>query len=268
MNPDYQPSDRLVELIDSLHLKEKLSTSEAAELELILLSDVGALEFYLRQQELHTMLGADKAVRLQLAMDLLPKNVIPMPGVEVLAVKASPQSKKPALVKASIKPGSVFRAATAVAAMVAALAVLLFMYSKVDEITLKASQKMNQLANHQPRQVSFHDAVLPILTDNCFECHGENEEVRKGDLRLDQGPRMLEVKLEKPKTLIIPGAPDKSELIARISSKDPEFVMPPPKTQHALSQEQIAIISLWVAQGAVFDTEWSAFEVKKIKDEL
>ena len=64
--------------------------------------------------------------------------------------------------------------------------------------------------------------IRPILADNCFACHGADENSREADLRLDVAPKS-EVALRA----IAPGDPEASELIARITSSDPELVMPP-----------------------------------------
>ena len=73
-------------------------------------------------------------------------------------------------------------------------------------------------------KISFNSSVLPILSDNCFQCHGPDDKTRQANLRLDQKETIL--RREDP--VIIPGDVSGSQLITRISSSDPELQMPPP----------------------------------------
>src|SRR5437867_1483094 len=78
----------------------------------------------------------------------------------------------------------------------------------------------------------FNRDIRPILSDNCFYCHGPDKNHRKGKLRLD----VREVALEKK--AIVPGKPDESELIKRIFTDDADDVMPPPDTHKKLTPAQ------------------------------
>src|SRR5437764_15178424 len=81
-------------------------------------------------------------------------------------------------------------------------------------------------------QIQFNRDIRPILSENCFACHGPDKNQRKAKLRLD----VREVAIEKE--AIVPGKPDKSKLIQHIFSSDPEEIMPPPKAQKTLSPGQ------------------------------
>src|SRR5262252_7499169 len=83
-------------------------------------------------------------------------------------------------------------------------------------------------------RVDFARDVLPILSDNCFKCHGPDEKARKADLRLDTKEDAL--RKDGP---IVPGKSSASELVSRIDSTDPEAVMPPPKSNKKLKPEQV-----------------------------
>jgi len=102
--------------------------------------------------------------------------------------------------------------------------------------------------------VSFAKAAEPtalqILADHCFECHGPDEEARKGKLRLDtfEGATASSV---------VVGDPDSSELIARMLSTDPDERMPPPPLHKALPDDQIATIKAWIKDGAPYETHWA-----------
>jgi hypothetical protein len=101
-------------------------------------------------------------------------------------------------------------------------------------------------------KVDFARDVLPILSDNCFKCHGPDEKARKADLRLD----LKEHALAKDGP-IVPGKSAASELVIRIESADPEAVMPPVKSNKKLKPEQVATIKKWIDQGAPWGQHWS-----------
>ena len=96
---------------------------------------------------------------------------------------------------------------------------------------------------------SFRADIRPILSDKCFACHGPDEAERQADLRLDVPDEEAEA--------IVPGNPDDSELILRITSDDPEFVMPPPGSGKRLSEEEIGRITEWIADGAEYEVHWA-----------
>ncbi|HXE53284.1 MAG TPA: c-type cytochrome domain-containing protein, partial [Tepidisphaeraceae bacterium] len=103
--------------------------------------------------------------------------------------------------------------------------------------------------------VDYDRQVLPILSDNCYKCHGPDEGARKAKLRLDTKDGAFGV--IKGKNIIAPGNPAGSELIRRISSSDPDVNMPPPKSGRKLTAEQIATIKAWVEQGAKWERHWA-----------
>lgn len=107
-------------------------------------------------------------------------------------------------------------------------------------------------------QISFNRDVRPILSENCFACHGLDAKQRKADLRLDLSTSAL---AERDGSFPIkPGDLAKSEIWQRITSDDPAEIMPPPATKKKLTPEQKETIRQWIEQGAVFQKHW-AFEV-------
>jgi hypothetical protein len=106
-------------------------------------------------------------------------------------------------------------------------------------------------------QINFSRDILPILSDNCYQCHGPDEQARKAKLRFDTKEGAFRVK--EGKAVIVPGKSAESELIRRITSSDPEEVMPPPKSNRKLSSKQIELLRSWVEQGAAWSKHW-AFE--------
>src|SRR4051812_44570583 len=104
---------------------------------------------------------------------------------------------------------------------------------------------------------TFSRDILPILSDNCFSCHGPDEKARKAKLRLDIKEGAFRVKDDVH--VVVPGKSSKSELYRRLTSRDPDDVMPPPKSTRKLSQDQIELIRKWIDSGAVWGEHW-AFE--------
>src|SRR5215204_1532291 len=80
----------------------------------------------------------------------------------------------------------------------------------------------------------FSREVRPVLSRYCFKCHGPDEKARKGELRLDLQAAAL-APAESGAAAIIPGQPEKSELVARIFAEDEDERMPPSSTKHELT---------------------------------
>ncbi len=110
------------------------------------------------------------------------------------------------------------------------------------------------------RQVDFNQDVQPILAARCFACHGPDPEMRKAGLRLDLGEYAMKKRPGHPDA-IVPGHPEKSELIKRISSHDPHYLMPqnPQGDAKPMSDSEIATLREWIREGAVYRPHW-AFE--------
>ena len=105
----------------------------------------------------------------------------------------------------------------------------------------------------------FNRDIRPILSNNCFHCHGPDEESRKGGqdgLRLDtaEGAR---VDLGGGVFAIVPGHPDRSELIARLVSKEADELMPPPASGKSLTPAEIDLLRRWIEAGAPYARHWS-----------
>ena len=107
--------------------------------------------------------------------------------------------------------------------------------------------------------VDFSRDILPILSENCFQCHGPDEKERQAKLRLDTQQGALG-KGKSGEVVIAPGKSRESELIRRVTSKDRDEVMPPPKSKHKLTAKQIGLLKRWVDAGAVWGKHW-AYEV-------
>src|SRR4051812_6090312 len=88
-------------------------------------------------------------------------------------------------------------------------------------------------------RIAFNRDVRPIVADRCFACHGPDKAKRKAKLRLDERASAVE------KRAIVPGKPDKSELVARIFSTDAEVLMPPPEAHKPLTAGQKEVLKRW-----------------------
>ena len=102
-----------------------------------------------------------------------------------------------------------------------------------------------------PAKVQFNRDIRPILSENCFLCHGPDSASRKADLRFDR--REVAIKIGA----IVPGDVDKSELVKRINSTDPDEMMPPPASHNVLSAKQKSLLTQWIAAGAEYEPMWS-----------
>ena len=97
--------------------------------------------------------------------------------------------------------------------------------------------------------VRYNRDVRPILSENCFECHGPDAAKRKADLRLDAGAL--------GQAVVVPGQPEASELFQRITHADPEERMPPVDSSRALTSSDIETLRAWISQGAKWESHWA-----------
>jgi len=106
--------------------------------------------------------------------------------------------------------------------------------------------------------LTYNRDIRPILSENCFACHGPDQAKRKGGLRLDVREAAIRP-LESGATAFVPGDPAASEALVRILSADPDVQMPPPDSSHRLTGAQKEILRRWVVEGATYERHW-AFE--------
>lgn len=111
-------------------------------------------------------------------------------------------------------------------------------------------------AGAPPAKLSFNEHIQPILSENCYACHGPDPGSRKGELRLDRAEHAFAPRKEGGK-VIIPGDPDHSPLVRRIESTKEKEMMPPPEAHKTLKPEQKALLRRWVAEGAEYQEHWA-----------
>jgi Protein of unknown function (DUF1549)/Protein of unknown function (DUF1553)/Planctomycete cytochrome C/Concanavalin A-like lectin/glucanases superfamily len=103
--------------------------------------------------------------------------------------------------------------------------------------------------------VDFNRDVRPILSDNCFACHGPDDKHRVANLRLDTEEGLFADRGSY--RIVAPGDPAKSRLLARISAPTPAIRMPPRQAGTTLTEGQIALIGKWIEQGAKWERHWA-----------
>ena len=101
------------------------------------------------------------------------------------------------------------------------------------------------------KPIDFNRDVRPILSDNCYFCHGPDEATQKAGLRIDTRAGAIDGEV------IVPGKPDESELIYRVLSQEVDELMPPPESGKKLSKADKETLRRWVAQGADYAVHWS-----------
>jgi len=106
-----------------------------------------------------------------------------------------------------------------------------------------------------PETVQFNRDIRPLLSNNCFLCHGPDEGRRKAKLRLD-------VEAEAKQEVIVAGDVTNSDFWARITSTDPDEMMPPPESKKQLTARQKALLKRWIEQGAKYEGHWAFLEPK------
>ncbi|MBL7808704.1 MAG: PSD1 domain-containing protein [Saprospiraceae bacterium] len=128
--------------------------------------------------------------------------------------------------------------------------------------------KSASAADELPDRVSYNFHIRPILSDKCFACHGPDKNQQKAGLRLDLAEAAYApLKETSGAFAIVPGHPESSELIKRITSQDPDYQMPTPDSHLGpLSEREVKLLDKWIRQGAVYEKHW-AF-LKPVKTEL
>jgi hypothetical protein len=111
-------------------------------------------------------------------------------------------------------------------------------------------------AADQPAPVDYNRDVRPILSRNCFACHGQDDPHRAAKLRLDRRDGAVR-KLRDGRTAVVPGAPGQSELVRRVSAEDADVRMPPAETGNRLTPAQVAVLRRWIEEGAPYAEHWA-----------
>src|ERR671913_1389234 len=122
-------------------------------------------------------------------------------------------------------------------------------------VTVKGMRAQDQTGR---APVSFTREVLPILSNNCFACHGPDEQQRKTRFHFDTREGAF-----AKRGVIEPGKAAESLLIEMVTHADPKQRMPPPESGHSLTDQQIAVLRRWIDEGAAWDTHWAYVPAKR-----
>jgi hypothetical protein len=124
----------------------------------------------------------------------------------------------------------------------------------VSAVSFLASAEQGK--NPVPDKIDFNRDVRPILSENCFFCHGPDKGKRKADLRLDTKDGLFTA-IEGKRTPAMPGHPERSEIYKRITTDDDDDRMPDPKSGKHLTDREIAVLKRWIEQGAQYKGHWA-----------
>ncbi len=116
---------------------------------------------------------------------------------------------------------------------------------------------VNSASLHAADRLQFNRDIRPILSANCFACHGFDAKTREAGLRLDTAEGAYAAVSER--AAITPGKPDDSEVWHRITSNDPDVIMPPSSSHKKLTDAEKQTLRRWIEEGAVYQKHW-AFE--------
>lgn len=118
--------------------------------------------------------------------------------------------------------------------------------------------------DYLPEQVDFNLHVRPLLSDRCFACHGPDANKRESGYRLDTEEGAFKAMKDRPGVFgIVAGNTEKSEVIHRIFSDNPDEIMPPPASNLMLSENEKKLLSRWIVQGAKWKKHWSFIPVEE-----
>src|ERR1039457_2932617 len=112
-----------------------------------------------------------------------------------------------------------------------------------------------------PAAIEYNRDVRPVLSENCFTCHGADSAARKAKLRLDKSEEATATREDSP-AAIVPGKPGHSEMIRRIFDQGDDL-MPPEKSHKSLTLLQKNLLKRWIAEGAKYEPQWSLIAPKK-----
>jgi len=118
--------------------------------------------------------------------------------------------------------------------------------------------------------IDFNRDIRPILSNNCFLCHGPDDEDRKGGRRGSGGLRLDTFEGATQDldgyAALVPGEPDESELLFLMTTDFEDERMPPAKHGKALSEEEITLVRQWIEEGGEYDLHWSYKKVERPKE--
>ena len=273
--------------------EQGLGDEETLRLQAILSDNPSAQSDWIRLCEIHTMLESEPEIQSKLAADARPDNVVSLPGTKSTKnptsvgdrtkntgrLKSTIVFAVAALVALTLLALAVFRPSklepvvideaksvqeelTETKGETSPLPVNEApeeQYQRAIVATLGSGSQQRPPTNFssepslESEHLSFNRDIRPILSDNCFSCHGPDEASRKADLRLDTHEGVIGG--ESP--AVIAGKPTESEMMARLNTSDPDDLMPPAESHKKLTPKEIILLTQWVEEGAKWEDHWS-----------
>ena len=142
---------------------------------------------------------------------------------------------------------------------------LLFLSLIAASVPMVTDSTVRAQDNKQP--LVYNRDVRQILSENCFSCHGFDHATREAGLRLDTREGAVAT-LESGNVGILPGAPDKSEIVQRIFSDDDSIQMPPHESGKTLTLKQKNILKQWISEGAEYQPHWAFIAPTKVEPQV
>ncbi len=130
------------------------------------------------------------------------------------------------------------------------------MFLRVATVLLLSGAALSAAEPGLPTTINYNRHIRPILSDNCFRCHGPDADTREAGLRFDLRDVAIKT-LESGKVAIVAGDSGQSELVRRITSADPDTIMPPPDSNRVLSDRDKQLLRRWIEEGAEYHPHWS-----------
>ncbi len=137
-----------------------------------------------------------------------------------------------------------------------------FLFSSCDQKT-SLPEEVTMAMSQLTKPMDYAYDIKPILSDRCFACHGPDANKQKAGLRLDVSEVAFQQNKESGAFAISPGESNKSEVVRRILSSDPEIQMPTPESHLNLSALEKAKIIKWIEEGAIYKPHWSLVKIEK-----
>ncbi|MEJ1236633.1 DUF1553 domain-containing protein [Chryseolinea sp. T2] len=134
----------------------------------------------------------------------------------------------------------------------------MFIFTVLSACSVSLPDDVAEAYQALPEDLDYNLHVKPVLSDKCFVCHGPDKAKQKAGLRLDIRDNAIGELDESPgKFAIDPGNTQGSELVHRILSDDPDYLMPSPESHLTLSAREKAILVKWIDQGAEYKPHWA-----------
>ncbi|MBM1105745.1 PSD1 domain-containing protein [Aurantibacter crassamenti] len=150
-----------------------------------------------------------------------------------------------------------------IVALVTILGVLILLIYSINSGVFNSAE--DSYANIElPEQVDYNFHIKPILSDNCYTCHGPDANKRKAKLRLDTEEAAFKELKESPgQHAFVSGNPNKSKAYQLIITDDNDKIMPPADSKLSLNSYEKRLIEKWIDQGAKFEKHWAYLPPKK-----